>query len=428
MNKRKGISLIVLVITILVMIILAGVVVVSLQKNNPIEKAKTAKDTSNLSALKEELELYKTNELMLGNKDANNISFTETEAKDILKNIPENLKEKVVVSNGKLGVYYSKITEEAQDYARENDIFDAEDKIAPDADIYVETIGGRKYITVDAVDYETDISQISCNNGKVKKINSKYGKVGYRIYKGSLTYDDMLIKEIENKVGKTEEIPMVIDNSNKNIFKDYDVLILNGGFYYSYLGPNEDVLMEELLIDFLNNSTKERPKMIITMGNDSQVLTVNHPLFKSSRKAGGKAVYNLAKNPNVDNIVTRQLETWVNEHPNSKEDYITYVEMKKSSNITEYYTDLNAPSPLNGNIAMYQNKENGSAWLHMSNSPHYVTHYMKPGYARSIIAGLNKGTGTRSMSVDVTEVTPGTKYSFTVTDLAGNKIIKEITL
>ena len=43
MNNKKGISLIVLVITILVMIILAGVVVVSLQKNNPIEKAKLAK-------------------------------------------------------------------------------------------------------------------------------------------------------------------------------------------------------------------------------------------------------------------------------------------------------------------------------------------------------------------------------------------------
>ena len=50
-NKRKnGISLIVLVITILVMIILAGVVIVSLSKNNPIEKAKEAEFKTNVIA------------------------------------------------------------------------------------------------------------------------------------------------------------------------------------------------------------------------------------------------------------------------------------------------------------------------------------------------------------------------------------------
>ncbi len=58
MNKRKGISLIVLVITILVMIILAGVVVVSLQKNNPVEKAKEAQSSTNKAAIKEAVTNY----------------------------------------------------------------------------------------------------------------------------------------------------------------------------------------------------------------------------------------------------------------------------------------------------------------------------------------------------------------------------------
>ena len=62
MNKRKGISLIVLVITILVMIILAGVVVVSLQKNNPIEKAKEATFKQSLAQIGEELEMFCVNE------------------------------------------------------------------------------------------------------------------------------------------------------------------------------------------------------------------------------------------------------------------------------------------------------------------------------------------------------------------------------
>ncbi len=64
MNKRKkGISLIVLVITILVMIILAGVVVVSLQKNNPIEKSKEAKFKSNIATFNEDLSIGASNKL-----------------------------------------------------------------------------------------------------------------------------------------------------------------------------------------------------------------------------------------------------------------------------------------------------------------------------------------------------------------------------
>ena len=58
MNKKKGISLIVLVITILVMIILAGVVIVSLQKDNPVEKAKEAKALSSISAVREAVTQY----------------------------------------------------------------------------------------------------------------------------------------------------------------------------------------------------------------------------------------------------------------------------------------------------------------------------------------------------------------------------------
>ncbi len=69
MDKRKGISLIVLVITILVMIILAGVVIVSLSKNNPIDRAHTAKNLTNLKAIEEEINLYITTEV--GNSKKN---------------------------------------------------------------------------------------------------------------------------------------------------------------------------------------------------------------------------------------------------------------------------------------------------------------------------------------------------------------------
>ena len=58
MNNKKGISLIVLVITILVMIILAGVVIVSLQDNNPIWKAKTAKLQDSVSSIRGTISQY----------------------------------------------------------------------------------------------------------------------------------------------------------------------------------------------------------------------------------------------------------------------------------------------------------------------------------------------------------------------------------
>ncbi|MDD4376471.1 MAG: hypothetical protein PHR25_06840, partial [Clostridia bacterium] len=50
--KNKGISLIVFVITIIVMIILAGSIILSLSNNGIIEKAKQAKDSSDFSNLK----------------------------------------------------------------------------------------------------------------------------------------------------------------------------------------------------------------------------------------------------------------------------------------------------------------------------------------------------------------------------------------
>ncbi len=48
---KKGISLIVLVITIIVMIIIAGAIIISLNSTNIIEKANTAVDASNASEL-----------------------------------------------------------------------------------------------------------------------------------------------------------------------------------------------------------------------------------------------------------------------------------------------------------------------------------------------------------------------------------------
>ena len=57
-NKKQGISLIVLVITIIVIIILAGAVILSLSSNNPIKQANNAKTASNLAEVQAAVTLY----------------------------------------------------------------------------------------------------------------------------------------------------------------------------------------------------------------------------------------------------------------------------------------------------------------------------------------------------------------------------------
>ena len=108
MNKRKGISLIVLVITILVMIILAGVVVVSLQKNNPIEKAKEANFKTKVSTYVEELSLTVANNIANGNTEKIN---ENNNLKQYISSFSEDDRGKFIIENSKL-VYMGDVLEE----------------------------------------------------------------------------------------------------------------------------------------------------------------------------------------------------------------------------------------------------------------------------------------------------------------------------
>ena len=58
MNSKKGISLIVLVITIIVIIILAGAVILNVTKNNPMDSAKIAKVLQEKEAVEGAITLY----------------------------------------------------------------------------------------------------------------------------------------------------------------------------------------------------------------------------------------------------------------------------------------------------------------------------------------------------------------------------------
>ncbi|MEG0643347.1 MAG: hypothetical protein RR489_05575, partial [Clostridia bacterium] len=101
--KKNGMSLIVLVITILVMIILAGVVIVSLAKNNPIEKSKEALFKADIIAFRDELNLSIANELALTNTLVK--EDIDAAGKDMLKYIPSMTKKyipKIQIQDGSL--------------------------------------------------------------------------------------------------------------------------------------------------------------------------------------------------------------------------------------------------------------------------------------------------------------------------------------
>jgi len=104
MKRNKGISLIVLVITIIVIIILAGSVILSLANNNPIIKAKEATFKTSMDAYNSELLLYTTKQYATDtsfNPDTLNAS-TIVEVQSIIKNATTEEAKKLKIVQGKL--------------------------------------------------------------------------------------------------------------------------------------------------------------------------------------------------------------------------------------------------------------------------------------------------------------------------------------
>lgn len=66
-NRRKGVSLIVLIVTIVVLIILATSIILTLSKNNPIEMAREAKFKEDIRGFQDELALAITQEYAVSN-------------------------------------------------------------------------------------------------------------------------------------------------------------------------------------------------------------------------------------------------------------------------------------------------------------------------------------------------------------------------
>lgn len=105
-KNKKGISLIVLIITIIVVIILASVIIVSINKNNPIKSAKEAKFKSDLSSFRDELE-DNINDILIKNAnkseyDINVDSGDYGNLRIYIPDITEEYANKLLIKKGKL--------------------------------------------------------------------------------------------------------------------------------------------------------------------------------------------------------------------------------------------------------------------------------------------------------------------------------------
>lgn len=99
---KKGVSLIILVITIMVMIILAGVVLSNLKNDNTIDKAAEVTFKENLYRVNELVQM-KVSEIIENEEiDRTDVTKTVAETKKLLGNISKEFDGYVCIQNGEL--------------------------------------------------------------------------------------------------------------------------------------------------------------------------------------------------------------------------------------------------------------------------------------------------------------------------------------
>ncbi len=101
MNNKRGITLVALVITIVILLILAGISIIGLTKTGVLKNAELAKEEYQKSVKKEENDLNKINEYIKGNRENNakeseliqEVTFEVIETKGISIKVQINVKE-----------------------------------------------------------------------------------------------------------------------------------------------------------------------------------------------------------------------------------------------------------------------------------------------------------------------------------------------
>lgn len=120
--KKRGISLIVLIITIVVIIILATAIIVNLAQTNIIGNANEAVVKQDFKTFQEELNLYIADKYAdtLGEFDSYSLNANSTETLEIIKSLKDTKYEgAVTIVNGKIAIDETKLDAEVVEMAKE---------------------------------------------------------------------------------------------------------------------------------------------------------------------------------------------------------------------------------------------------------------------------------------------------------------------
>lgn len=122
--KKKGISLIVLILTIIVVIILASVVIMTISKNNPVESAKEATFKEDIRSFQNDLEIYVGSEVLKdysGVRDkitTSNESLKE-EMNQYIKSFKEKYEGKIGIENDEIVYFKEKVTDKEEKWLQD---------------------------------------------------------------------------------------------------------------------------------------------------------------------------------------------------------------------------------------------------------------------------------------------------------------------
>ena len=263
MKNKKGISLIVLIITIIVMIILAGVVIVNMSKDNPVKNASKSVFLQEISDLKEELKMIISkkiiNKELKSLEDVNATGYTE-----IIKYIPDFPKkfaDKFVIRKGELFVVKQNLIEEERKWLEENKIIEE----YTESDIYIpkgfkylegskqtgyvikDIQTGSEFVWIDVSDI-TKIKQNNYTNGGeltediIDNLNSSIIKSiekykGFYIARYEMTLENGKgVSKPSNKALITDANANLLRKHAENMYNTSDVIsIVPTGSMYDYI-------------------------------------------------------------------------------------------------------------------------------------------------------------------------------------------------
>ena len=192
-SEKRGISLIVLAITIIVIIILAVAVILSIANNNPIENAKEARFKNDVKTMQEELELLKASNYAKNNGEG----YEEISIRDLKS--ATNYTDDFEVKDGELKIK-STASEEEKRWAKELGVKEVEAEEVPKASITFEKEGTE----------ELEIgSEVKASNGEQFYVIGEDDKVGTI----SASAQDILLLAKYNLKLENDEITLKQDTS-----------------------------------------------------------------------------------------------------------------------------------------------------------------------------------------------------------------------